>query len=413
VRRSHVRALAAVLLLLLPSLTVSLSDEVSKRKGFEITITSPRTGEFRFGRAEITAEVKIDDPSLVEKVEFTVDDRLAFIDKEPPYSCIYDFGTAPHSFVIKARAFHRGNVTVTDTAITRRVILNYQVQVNRVVLNATAQDSGHRFALDLKKEDFRLEEDGVPQQIIDFYVEQRPVILCLLLDSSGSMQGKMDRVHKAADRFVDALGREDQALIIDFDERVFLLQDFTRDTKLLKEAIESTYAEGGTALYDALFAAFRKLRDHAGRKAIILLSDGEDTNSKFSYQRVLETAKTSEVIIYTIGLGVSLLDVSTHSILKELAGETGGRPFFPGKAEDLEEIYQQIAEELRSQYYITYSPGNENWDGKWRKIRLSVPQQKELEVRTRRGYYAVRRDGSAGSSSPGRKEAPGQGAGGR
>jgi VWFA-related protein len=263
-----------------------------------------------------------------------------------------------------------------------------------VVLNATAQDSDHRFALDLKKEDFRLEEDGAPQQIIDFYLEQRPVVLCLLLDSSGSMQGRMDRVHQAAGRFVGTLGQEDQALVIDFDEKVFLLQDFTRDTKLLKEAIDSTYAEGGTALYDALFAAFRKLRDHAGRKAIVLLSDGEDTNSKFSYQRVLEAAKTSEVIIYTIGLGVSFLDVSTHSILKELAEETGGRPFFPGRAEDLEGVYQQIADELRSQYYITYSPSNENWDGKWRKIRLAVPQRKELEARTRRGYYAVRRPGS-------------------
>jgi Ca-activated chloride channel homolog len=409
--RSPVRLLSLLLLTTALSVSGPVSEEVSKRKGFEIAITSPKSGEFRFGRAEITAEVRIDDPSQVEKVEFYVDDKLVFIDKEPPYSCIYDFGTAPHSFVIKARAYHKEGVTVTATSITRRVILNYQVQVNRVVLNATAQDSDHRFALDLKKEDFHLLEDGAPQQIIDFYLEQRPVTLCLLLDSSGSMQGKIEKVHKAADRFVESLRPEDEALVIDFDEKVFLLQDFTRDGKLLKEAIDSTYAEGGTALYDALYAAFRKLRDHSGRKAIILLTDGEDTNSKFSYQRVLEAAKTNEVIIYSIGLGVSILDVSSHSVLKELAEETGGRPFYPGKVEDLEGVYQQIADELRSQYYLSYSPANENWDGKWRKIKLSLPQRKELEVRTRRGYYAVRRSldekpatgagGAAGGQAPG------------
>lgn len=367
------------------------AQEASKRKGFEIAITAPVSGDFVFGRSEILAEVKAAEPSLVTKVEFYVDDKLVFIDKEPPYSCIYDFGSEPRSYVLKAKAYHREGVTVTATSITRKVILNYQVSVNRVVLFATAQDSDHRFILDLKKEDFRVEEDDKPQEILDFYLEQRPVILCLLLDSSGSMQGRMDKVHLAADKFVEALAAEDQAMVIDFDEKVFLLQDFTRDPKLLKEAIDSTVPEGGTALYDAVYAAFRRLKDYQGRKAIVILSDGEDTNSKFSYQRVLETAKTNEVLIYSIGLGISMLDMTSHSVLKELAEETGGRAFFPGKAEDLEEVYQQIAQELRSQYYITYSPTNEDWNGKWRKIRLSAPKKKDIELRARKGYYAVRR----------------------
>ncbi|MCI0409705.1 MAG: VWA domain-containing protein [Acidobacteria bacterium] len=367
------------------------AQEVSKRKGFEIAITSPVSGDFVFGRTEIIAEVKAAEPTLVEKVEFYVDDKLVFIDKEPPYSCFYDFGSEPRSYVLKAKAYHREGVTVTATSITRRVILNYQVSVNRVVLFATAQDSDRHFVLDLKKADFRLEEDDKPQEILDFYLEQRPVVLCLLLDSSGSMQGRMDKVHLAADKFVESLAAEDQALVIDFDEKVFLLQDFTRDVKLLKEAIDSTVAEGGTALYDALYAAFRKLKDFKGRKAIVILSDGEDTNSKFSYQRVLEAAKTNEVLIYSIGLGISVLDVGAHSVLDKLAEETGGRSFFPGKAEELEGVYQQIAEELRSQYYLSYSPTNEDWNGKWRKIRLSAQRKKDVEVRTRKGYYAVRR----------------------
>ena len=401
-RRTSVLWIASVaiaLLLLPPSLR---AQEVSKRKGFEIAITAPVNGDFVFGRTEITAEVTVADPSLIEKVEFYVDDKLIFIDKEPPFACVYDFGSEPRSYVIKATAFHKEGVRVTATSITRKVILNYQLNVNRVVLYATAQDGDHRFVLDLKRDDFRLEEDEKPQDILDFYLEEKPVVLCLLLDSSGSMQGRMDKVHLAADKFVESLRADDQALVIDFDEKVFLLQDFTHDSKLLKEAIDSTAAEGGTALYDALYAAFRKLHDRSGRKAIVILSDGEDTNSKFSYQRVLESAKTNEVLIYSIGLGVSILDVATHSVLKTLAEETGGRSFFPSRADELEGVYQQISQELRSQYYLSYSPKNEDWNGKWRKIRLSAPKRKELELRTRRGYYAVRRPPGAASDAQGR-----------
>jgi Ca-activated chloride channel family protein len=377
--------------MLLLSLVPARAQDASKRKGFEIAITSPANGEFVLGRTEITADVKASDSSAVEKVEFFVDDRLIFIDKEPPYSCFYDFGTDPRSYVLRAKATHKEGVTVTATVITRRVILNYQVNVNRVVLFATAEDSDNRFVLDLKREDFRVEEDDKTQQILDFYRDERPVVLCLLLDTSGSMQGKMDKVHIAAGKFIESLKPEDQALVIDFDEKVFLLQDFTDDRKMLKEAIDSTTAEGGTALYDAVYAAFRKLKDRSGRRAIVILSDGEDTNSKFSFQRVLETAKTNEVMIYSIGLGVSFLDVATHSVLGKLAEETGGRAFFPGKVEDLDDVYQQVAEELRSQYYIAYSPSNEDWNGKWRKIKLTTPQRKSLDIRTRKGYYAVRR----------------------
>ena len=408
ISRPRRMALLAGLLLLIPA--GGRGAEVSRRKGLEIAITSPRNGDFRYGRSEITAEVKADDPAKIQKVEFTVDDRLIFIDKEPPYACVFDFGTEPRSFVIRARAYHQEGVTVTDTVITRKVILNYAVRIDRVVVSATAQDGDHRFVLDLKREDFRLEEEGKPQTLVDFYLEQRPVTLCLVLDSSGSMQGKMEKVHQAAGGFVEVLRPEDQALVIDFDEKVFLLQDFTSDRALLREAIDSTYPEGGTAIYDALFAAFRKLKNFTGRKAIVLLTDGEDTSSNFSYARVLEAARTNDVLIFPIGLGIGLLQIEGRGTLKELAEETGGRAYFPGGAEELQGVYQSIAEELRSQYYLSYSPSNENWDGQWRRIQLSVPGRKDLEIRTRKGYYAVRR--APPPESPAPPASAGQGPGG-
>jgi VWFA-related protein len=266
------------------------------------------------------------------------------------------------------------------------------VQVNRVILYATAvSDVGARhYVVDLEKNDMLLEEDGVRQELVDFYHEDRPVTLAVVTDSSGSMQPSMNIVHAAASRFIDALGPEDRALVIDFDDKVYLLQDVTGNKDDLRTALTSTVALGGTALYDALYASYRKLKEIDGRKAIILLSDGDDTASKFSFRRVLDEAKINDMIIYAIGLGTSFLDIDLRRILKTLAEETGGRAFFPDRTDDLSGTYQEIARELKSQYYVTYEPSNTQWDGRWRKIRLSAPK-KDVEIRTRSGYYAVRR----------------------
>jgi VWFA-related protein len=375
-----------------PGRDLPSAPQVRSRKGFAIRITNPAHNDFRFGRSAIDAEVVAADPSLVEKVEFFVDDQLVFIDTEMPYHCVYDFGNEPRSWIIQAVAYHTEGVTVTDTVILKRVVLNYAVQVNRVVLYATVREDGgdHHFVVDLQRENMVLEEDGVEQRIVDFYIEERPVTLAVILDSSGSMQAALSTVHAAASRFVEGLGEEDRALVIDFDERVFLLQSLTTNKKALQRAITSTSALGGTALYDALHASYRRIRGIEGRKAIILLTDGDDTASKFSFKRILDEAKISDVIIYPIGLGTSVLDLDLRHVLKTLAEETGGRAYFPNKVNELEGVYEEISRELKSQYYITYEPSNTSWDGRWREIKLKAPK-KDVDIRTRRGYYAVRK----------------------
>jgi VWFA-related protein len=370
------------------------APEVKSRRGFSIAITNPVMNDFRYGRSEIEAEVKASDPAATEKVEFYVDDKLVFIDTEPPYRCVFDFGTEPRSWVIKVTAFHREGLTVTDQIILRKVIINYAVQVNRVILYATgiSQKDSKKYVLDLEKKDMVLEEDGVKQDIIDFYREERPVTLAVVSDSSGSMQAAMPIVHTAASRFIDTLGAEDKALVIDFDDKVYLLQDVTSDKKDLRVALTSTNALGGTALYDALYASYRKLKGIDGRKAIILLSDGDDTASKFSFRRVLDEAKINDILIYSIGLGTGFLDVDLRRVLKSLSEETGGHAYFPDKPDELEAVYREISTELKSQYYATYEPRNTTWDGRWRKIRLTAPGH-DVEMRTRSGYYAIRKPG--------------------
>lgn len=379
-RRWRLAALPALALLLLSG----PSPAQPARGGFTVRITNPAAGDFVFGKATIKAEVDIDEPQKIAKVEFYVDDVLLFIDKEAPYEYVHEFGDEPRSYVIRVEAYRVDGVTTSDMRVTRRLVINYQTSVDRIILNATALDNDGRPVLDMTIADFTLLEDGEPQQILDFYLEERPITMAVIVDTSGSMRDSMKGVQVAADGFIDTLDEGDRAMVIDFDEKVFLLQELTGDKVLLKEAIDSTYPQGGTAVYDALFSAFRILNPVDGRKAIILLTDGDDYDSHFSLDRVRDIARTSEVVIYCIGLGSGI----NKGPLRDLAGDTGGRAFFPGNVERLQETYHQVATELRSQYYLTYSTSNRDYDGKFRKIQLKSKRD-GVDIRTRRGYYAV------------------------
>lgn len=369
--------------------TLLVAQTPNRRRGFAIEITEPVNQSIVFGKTKIVAEVKIEQQDLVDRVEFLVGDEVIFVDREPPYECVHDFGEESKSWIVRAVAYHKEEVTVTDAVITRKIPFTVVERVNRVVLWLSATDKRGNFVTDLDREDFRVYEDGKEQEILDFYREDRPITLGILLDSSGSMREKLKEVHEAASAFVDTLRDEDRALLIDFDDKVFLVEDLTNDRERLKAAITSTEAIGGTAIYDVLHATYRKIGQIEGRKAIVLLSDGEDTASQFGFKRVLEEAKSNSALIYSIGLGGGGQG-PRKSVLKDFSDFTGGRPFFVKKAAELGKVYQRIAEELRTQYYIAYSTNNEEWDGRWIKIKVET-DRKDLEIRARRGYFAVRK----------------------
>lgn len=354
-----------------------------------VKITEPVDGDFIFGKARVAATVEAPEEVRNIRVEFSLGGKLIYIDREPPYEVFHNFGEDPRSWVIEAAAYADGGLEARDTIVTRKLTINYREVVDRVVVTASVVDDDRRFVSGLTPADFRLFEDDVPQTIVDFSIETRPITMAILIDTSGSMREEIDQVQEAAASFVRTLRPQDRAMVIDFDENVYLLQDLTSDHAALKLAIEGTDAEGGTALYDAIYASYRKLKGIDGRKTIVLLTDGADTNSRFSYQKVIEWTRTNDVVIYSIGLGATILDVGVRGSLKQVADETGGRSYFPRSAADLEEVYQQIAEDLRSQYYIAYSPINKESDGTWRKIRLETTA-KGVKVKTRKGYYAVR-----------------------
>ncbi len=389
-----IRARAPVVLAALTGLAAAAllpAQTPHKRRGFSIEITQPVNQSAVVGKSRIAATVTIEDLSLLDRVEFLVGDDVIFVDRQPPWECSHDFGEESKSWIIRAIAYHAEDVSVTDAVITRRIPFSVVERVNRVVLWVSALGKAGAFLTNLERGDVRVYEEGREQQVLEFYREDRPITLALLLDSSGSMQEKLSEVHAAAAAFVDTLRDEDRALVIDFDDKVFLLEDLTSDRERLKRAIRSTEAIGGTAVYDVLHAAYRKIGRIEGRRAIVLLSDGEDTASLLGLDRVLEEAKAANVLIYSIGLGGGGVG-PRRNVLREFSEHTGGRSFFVKKADELAQTYERIAEELRSQFYVAYSTNNEEWDGRWIELEVKT-DRKDLELRARRGFFAVRKLG--------------------
>lgn len=368
------------------------AQENVARRGFSVRIDSPKSGELVFGKTKITATARIDNAGDLDRVEFLIADRVIFVDREAPYECVFDFGEESKSWIVRALAYHKEGIAVADMVITRKVTIAYSEEVNRIVLWASVSDKNNEFVENLGKNDFRVFEDGKEQPILELYAENRPVTLAILLDTSGSMRDRMKDVHDAAGSFVDSLRENDRSLVIAFDDKVFLIEDLTADKGALREAITSTEAIGATALYDALHAAYRKLRPIQGRKAIVLLSDGEDTSSQFGFDRVLEEAKADSTIVYAIGLGGGF--GSRRGVLKDFAEQTGGRAFFVDKASELADTYQKISDELRKQYYLTFSTANKTWDGRFVPIELKSTDDR-YKVRARKGYFAVKKKSDA------------------
>jgi Ca-activated chloride channel homolog len=276
----------------------------------------------------------------------------------------------------------------------------FRATVEMVSLNVTVVDGQNRYVTDLDRADFGVFEDGTKQEITYFNKTSLPIAMSLLIDTSASMEQRLPTAQEAAVGFAKRLRPQDLAQIVDFDTRVDVLQDFTADATALETAIRTTQAGGSTSLHNAIYISLKELakikaksEDDVRRRAIVLLSDGEDTSSLVSFEEVLDLAKRSETAIYAIGLqsresgGLGKGFREAEFVLRQLAQETGGRSFFPQKAEELSDIYGVIADELSSQYTLGYAPANQRRDGAWRRLNVQVNRQ-GTAARTKRGYFA-------------------------
>jgi VWFA-related protein len=278
-----------------------------------------------------------------------------------------------------------------------------KVSVDLVNVPFSVTDRQGRFVSSLTAKDFLVQEDGRRQEIRNFARENElPVTLAMLIDTSPSVRPVFDEEQETAKAFLESIIRtEDLALIIAFDRSVTLIQDYTDNIKLLHRAIDELEIGGGTSLYDAVYlAAKEKLESEAGRKAIIVISDGEDTTSKLKFNDALRAAHNSDTIVYAIfnsarntfpyfRRGRAGSGGGDIGALRKLSAETGGATFALNNDNTFGRIFDQIAQELRSQYSLGYFSTNTARDGKFREIKI-VPRNSGYTVRARKGYYAAK-----------------------
>jgi Ca-activated chloride channel family protein len=268
--------------------------------------------------------------------------------------------------------------------------------IELVSLNVTVTD-GTKYVTGLEQDDFEVFEDGAKQTLSFFSHVQQPIALAILLDTSNSMEDKLATAQEAATGFVRRMKKDDVIEVIEFNSQVRVPQPFTNDVNALERAIRATTVNGSTSLYNAIYVSLRALKDERAknaeeirRQAIVVLSDGDDTSSVIEYDDVLDLAKRSETAIYAIGLRQQETGrgkfKEAEFVLRQLSQETGGRVFFPTSVAELPKIYEQISEELASQYSMAYSSKNPMRNGAWRRIDIRVTKP-GLTARTRRGYY--------------------------
>lgn len=270
-----------------------------------------------------------------------------------------------------------------------------KVDVDLVLIHAAVTDPSGRSVMGLDKTSFTLWEDRVQQEIQYFSSTEVPVSVAIVFDVSSSMADKLQSSREAVDAFLRLGNPEDEYALIEFNSRPRLTQDFDQDYVRFQNHLISTSAAGSTALYDAVYLGIEKLRhSHQPRKALLLVTDGEDNHSRYTFTDIKELAMESDVQLFAIRIGglTNPTETKGHksggAVLQELVSVSGGQVFFANNGQGLEQICSNISETLRNEYMIGYAPTNRNKDGKWRGLKLKVNTSPRVRVRVRSGYYA-------------------------
>jgi len=285
----------------------------------------------------------------------------------------------------------------TDSGAENGDLPKIRVGTNEVNVVFTVTDKHGRRVTDLKQADFRIVDDSKPAtEIRSFHAETNlPLQVGLLIDASSSVRDRFKFEQESAIEFLNQTVRKryDLAFVVGFDATPEVTQNFTDDTEKLGRGVRELRPGGGTAMYDAIYYACRdKLlkqpQNGPTRRAIILLSDGEDNQSHVTREEAIEMAQRAEAIIYTISTNVSGSKGAGDKVLERMADATGGRPFFPFQIRDVTNAFAEIQDELRSQYAVSYKPADFKSDGHFRTIEIVANDRKNFRVRARRGYYA-------------------------
>lgn len=386
--------LLAVLLQAPPS--VAAPQQARPLKDFAVRLLAPSEGELLGGRVEIRAEVDADRPEEVLFVEFEIDGRLVFSDSRAPYELIWNARDVA-GYRIVARAFDPTGQVAEDEVRTAEppatvAEASFHSRVDRVEVYVRVE--GRNAGARLDADDFRVYEDEAEQEILE--VERSrdlPLALGFMVDCSGSMVERLGFALETAGAFIDGLMSRDQdkAFVMAFADLPAVLQEFTNDVGRLEGSLELITRGRYTKLYDSIVAATRYFPGHEGRRALVLLTDGHDAGSDADLDAAVRAAQEADVALYPVAVDLSSRFFFERWVLERLARATGGRLTDLRTLDDPTEIYETIAEDLRTQYRITYEPSDPGGDGTWRpiEVRLASDQMgRDTRVRARPGYFA-------------------------
>jgi Ca-activated chloride channel homolog len=378
----------------------------AERDGLSLRFEAPAPYRPVSGETRVALAVTIPEGSRLVKIELFIDDQHVATLEKPPFEIVWNAGPEflPHR--LRAVATDAAGSTAAALMETPPLRIGERESVALVNLFVNAFDQKGGGVTDLRREEFRIFEDGVPQEISHFTAARQPLSIALLIDASNSMGTgrRMEIARKSAAEFVRKMEVPDRLLVMSFSDTVKEIEAITGNRKRLEKAILGIEPEGGTALYDALVEGASRLKDLEGRKALVLLSDGRDQALKENtpgslhlFEEALDAVVRGEVTVYAIGLGARLEDetdlAQRHSlkqILETLSDKTGGRFYNPERPGQLSDVYRRISEDLSRQYSVAYSPRDGRRDGRWRTLRVETSRP-GVRLVTRPGYFAPSR----------------------
>ena len=357
------------------------------REVFRVRILTPEKGSRVSGPVKVVAAVATPEGKALSKLEFYSNEARVATLYQAPYEQTVNIKESKSLGYVRVVGTLEDGTVAEDLRYVNAPEYVSEVTVDAVELYTTVTEKGRPINY-LQQSAFKVFEDGVAQQIQGFeFVKNLPLSLGVMIDTSASMLESLPDAQQAALQFLDyTIGPKDRAFVVSFDNEPYLLAKLTGRKDKLVRGLSGLRAEGSTALYDAIIYGLYQFTGIKGKKAIVLLTDGKDTTSKFDYDTLLEYVRKSGIAVYAIGLKISGVDLEVKYKLNKIAQITGGQTFYIDSAKNLESIYKQINEDLRAQYLLTYYSSNNEGKDRWRKVEVKVEPSK-LEARTISGYY--------------------------
>jgi Ca-activated chloride channel family protein len=377
------RAVAAGLALAAALATPSRAGEAS------LTIVDPAPDRYVSGAATLRARLE-PEGLPVTRLTFTVDGQLVCSREDPPWECAWDAGRDVAAHHVRAVAVLADGRRLVDSVATMAAGFAPSVDVDVVQVAATVFDERGRLVKGLGPGDFRILEDGEPQELTHFVGSEGERELVVAVDMSGSMGPAMPTCREAVKRFLASLRPIDHVTVLAFNEAVFTVARRESAPERRIQAVGRLRAWGSTALFDAVLRGLSLLEAHRGRRALVLFTDGEDQISHATAADVEKRVEVNATPVYVIAQGKGTRDSALKNVLDHMAGVSGGRAFYTDRIDELDGVFAEIGEDLGSQYLLAYAPTRPGEDGDWRTIQVETPGRK-CSVRARQGYRVLAR----------------------